>query len=281
MIPALQADNALLADIDSVPPDDEALHLWWLGQSGFLVQWRGSRLVLDPYLSDSLTEKYAATDKPHVRLSQRVIAPDQLRGVSVVTASHQHTDHLDAATLVPLLGSNPGATLVLPASLEDFARTRLGGSTPTLAGLDDGTTCEVGGFHFTGIPAAHNDVARDPAGRCFYLGFLIRIGPWTLYHSGDTLWHPGLVPALLPARCDVMLLPINGNRPERRVAGNLNGTEAAALAKAAGAHLVIPCHYDMFAFNTETTEEFTTACTRLGQPCRVVRGGERVSLGKE
>ena len=52
--------------------------------------------------------------------------------------------------------------------------------------------------------------------------------------------------------CDlrVALLPINGSAPERRVAGNLNGVEAATLAHAIGARMVIPCHYEMFAFNT-------------------------------
>ena len=71
-----------------------------------------------------------------------------------------------------------------------------------------------------------------------------------------------------------MLLPINGNRPERRVAGNLNGTEAATLAKACGADMVVPCHYDMFEFNTESPEEFSTICERIGQPHRVLLNGE-------
>jgi L-ascorbate metabolism protein UlaG (beta-lactamase superfamily) len=30
--------------------------LWWLGLSGFLIQWQGHHLLLDPYLSDSLTK---------------------------------------------------------------------------------------------------------------------------------------------------------------------------------------------------------------------------------
>jgi L-ascorbate metabolism protein UlaG (beta-lactamase superfamily) len=75
-----------------------------------------------------------------------------------------------------------------------------------------------------------------------------------------------------------MLLPINGNKPERRVAGNLNGTEAAALAKAGDAGLLVPCHYDMFEFNTETTDEFKRACERLQQPFRVMRCGEKLEL---
>jgi L-ascorbate metabolism protein UlaG (beta-lactamase superfamily) len=50
--PAL-SDDAFLADVAGAAP--EVLHVWWLGQSGFLLAWQGSHLLLDPYLSDSLT----------------------------------------------------------------------------------------------------------------------------------------------------------------------------------------------------------------------------------
>ena len=86
------------------------------------------------------------------------------------------------------------------------------------------------------------------------------------------------MPELLREKCDLMLLPINGNKPERRVAGNLNGTEAAALAKACGARMVVPCHYEMFGFNTETPEEFETACERLDQPCMVMQCGGHLTM---
>ena len=76
-----------------------------VGQSGYLVKWKGHRLLIDPYLSDSLTRKYAGTDKPHVRMTARVIAPEQLDFIDVVTSSHNHTDHLDAETLGPLLAA--------------------------------------------------------------------------------------------------------------------------------------------------------------------------------
>ena len=279
MIKPLQQDDALLAEVAAVRAQaPERLNLWWLGQSGFLIRWQGRGLLFDPYLSDSLTEKYAATDKPHVRLSERAIDPARLNMVNVVTSSHNHTDHLDAATLVPLARANPGLQMVLPAANADFARGRLGAETPDLIGIDDGTSVEAGGFHFTGIAAAHNDIARDGQRRCLYLGFIVRFGPFCVYHSGDTLWHDGLVEALRPARPDLVLVPINGNRPERRVAGNLNGTEAAALAKACAARIAVPHHYDLFAFNTESPEEFTAACHRLGQPCEVLRIGGCLQL---
>jgi L-ascorbate metabolism protein UlaG (beta-lactamase superfamily) len=279
LIPALLKDDALLADIREAPACTGAARLWWLGQSGFLIQWDGHFLLLDPYLSDSLTEKYAATDKPHTRLSEQAIDPARLDMVEVVTSSHNHTDHLDAATLIPLARANPALQMVLPAANINFARGRLGVDAPAMTGLDDGMEATVGAFHFTGIAAAHNDIARDAEGRCLFLGFLVRFGPFCLYHSGDTLWHDGLVAALRHApRLDAALVPINGNRPERRVAGNLNGTEAAALAKAAAARLAVPHHFNMFAFNTEPLDEFLTACARLQQPCRVLQTGECLTL---
>jgi L-ascorbate metabolism protein UlaG (beta-lactamase superfamily) len=77
---------------------------------------------------------------------------------------------------------------------------------------------------------------------------------------------------------DIALLPINGRAPERRVAGNLWGREAAQLGRTIGARLVIPCHYDMFAFNTASPAEFIAACQRIGQPFRVLQCGERFEL---
>src|SRR5205823_2640269 len=106
-------DDAFLADGKSARSDN-AFFLWWLGQSGFLVRWREQFLLLDPYLSDSLTKKYAQTDKPHVRMTERVVAPEKVNFLNVITSSHNHTDHLDAETLIPLLEHNPTAALVIP-----------------------------------------------------------------------------------------------------------------------------------------------------------------------
>src|SRR5258706_7314584 len=91
--------------------------LWWLGQSGFMWVQRGRGVLLDPYLSDSLTRKYASTDKPHVRITPLVIEADQLGAVGafdLITSSHNHNDHLDAVTLLPNLSFHPHARLLIP-----------------------------------------------------------------------------------------------------------------------------------------------------------------------
>ena len=52
MISAIQSDAALLADIHTASAEPDCLHLWWLGQSGFLLQWAGKHVLFDSYLSD-------------------------------------------------------------------------------------------------------------------------------------------------------------------------------------------------------------------------------------
>jgi L-ascorbate metabolism protein UlaG (beta-lactamase superfamily) len=42
----------------------------------------------------------------------------------------------------------------------------------------------------------------------------------------------------------------------------------------------VPMHYEMFAFNTEPPDAFAAACERLGQPYRVLRAGERLTLAQ-
>ena len=278
--PAFQKDDALLADLETARSEVSSLHIWWLGQSGFLLQYKGHHVLFDPYLSESLSEKYVHTDKPHVRIAERVIFPGHLGMVDVVTSSHNHTDHLDHDTLIPLFAANWDMHFVIPEANRSFVLERLGrgiGRNQPI-GLTDGQSVTVGSFVFHGVPAAHNDLERDAEGRCKFMGFVVEVGPYRVYHSGDTLWYEGMVDLLRPFNLDVAFLPINGNKPERRVAGNLNPDEAARLGRDIGAKLVIPHHYDLFAFNTADPADFEKACQTYGTPYRVLQLGERVSI---
>lgn len=277
MIRAFRKDAVLLRDIRAARGRVEPFHVWWLGQSGFLVQWENRHLLFDPYLSDSLTRKYAQTDKPHVRMTEQVLRPDDLNFIDVTTSSHNHTDHLDKETLQALLRVNPRMELVIPEANREFVVDRLETIAELPRGMDAGQTIQVGGFEIHAVPAAHESLARDDGGRHQYLGYVVQFGVWSIYHSGDTVLYPGLEDWLKRWPIDLALLPINGRSPERRVAGNLNGREAAELAHAIGAGCVIPCHYDMFEFNTAATDEFVECCQRLNQPFQVLRSGERWS----
>jgi L-ascorbate metabolism protein UlaG (beta-lactamase superfamily) len=278
---AFQKDDAFIADVQRALRSG-ASRLWWLGQSGFLIVQKSQAIVLDPYLSDSLTQKYANTDKPHVRITERVVAPEALPAIGciqLITSTHNHTDHLDAETLQPLLAKNAAARLVIPAANRDFVLERLGASVSSqLVELDHEKCWNQNETTVTGIAAAHNNAERDNQGRHKFLGYVVQWLGLTIYHSGDTIWHAPAISALRHFGIDIALLPINGDRPERRVAGNLDGPQAARFAHAIDARLVIPCHYDLFEFNTASPNDFVTECRRLKQRFHVLQNGEGLDL---
>jgi L-ascorbate metabolism protein UlaG (beta-lactamase superfamily) len=267
--------DALLADIRASDRRDGSFRLWWLGQSGFLLQWQGVHVLLDPYLSDSLTKKYSQSGKPHVRMTELVVNPAQLSFAEIATSSHNHTDHLDAETLGPILVRNPRLKLVIAESNRAFVAERLAIDSTVPIGVDDGTTAELSGIRFSGVASAHETVERDEQGRARFLGYVLQFGGWTVYHSGDTIRYPGMAEKLRTFGIQIAILPINGRAAERKVAGNLSGAEAARLAKDIAADLVIPCHFEMFEFNTASPDEFIVECRRLGQRCQVLQCGER------
>jgi L-ascorbate metabolism protein UlaG (beta-lactamase superfamily) len=275
VIRPLQSYDALLADIRASDRRDGGFRLWWLGQSGFLLQWQGVHVLLDPYLSDSLTRKYSQSDKQHVRMTELVVDSARLSMVDIVTSTHNHTDHLDAETLCPILAANPQVKLVIAEANRAFVAERLNIDVEVPIGLDDGASVEISGIRLSGIASAHEALDRDEHDRAKYLGFVLQFGGWTVYHSGDTVRYEEMSEKLQPFRIDVALLPINGRAPERGVPGNLFGSEAAQLAKDIEAKLVIPCHFDMFEFNTASPDEFIHECRKLGQPFKVLRCGEQ------
>jgi L-ascorbate metabolism protein UlaG (beta-lactamase superfamily) len=246
----LLADDAFLADVQ-LARVEPGLRLWWLGQSCFLVQFEGHHLLVDPYLSDSLTRTYAETETPHVRITRRVIAPERLSFVDAVLATHEHADHLDEETLKAI-----DAPVLCPARIVDLARERSG---VELIGLAEGEAVGIGNFQIEAVPAEH------PGEHC--VGYVISAGDRRIYHSGDTTWvEPGV------DGVDVAIVPINGKL------GNVDPVEAARLAHHVGAKVAVPCHFDMFEFNTTTPDEFVAECERLGQPYRVLQNGERLNL---
>jgi L-ascorbate metabolism protein UlaG (beta-lactamase superfamily) len=276
--PVLQGDS-FLEDVERVRNHFDQLHLWWLGQSGFLIQWQGHHLLLDPYLSDSLTKKYEGTNTPHVRMTERVISPERLDFIDVVTSSHNHTDHLDGETLIPLLEANPSLTVIVPRANIGFAAERLKVTPERLTPIRvDSSPLVVDSFSFEAIPSAHEAIEQDENGEHRFIGMIVKAGKWTLYHSGDCVPHGGLAERLRNWKIDIALLPINGRDPARGVAGNFSAKEAAQLGKQIRAGLVIPCHYEMFEFNTVSPEDFLNSAEEIGQEYRLLKCGQRLDL---
>ena len=77
---------------------------------GLAYSGNGLRLYYSPNVTAEIAEsvrcsartKYAETNEPHARMTERVIAPERLDFVDVVAFSQNHTDRLDWETLISL-----------------------------------------------------------------------------------------------------------------------------------------------------------------------------------
>ena len=172
-------------------------------------------LAIDLYLSEHLTKKYEATDRPHIRMTRAPLRGGELRGVDLVLASHKHSDHLDPGTLPDLLAGLARAVLAVargdPRARSEARACRPSGSSASMPG----TAIERAGFRVRAIPSAHEGLDTDEDGRHLYLGYVIESEGLRLYHSGDSLAYDGLAEQLGPNAFDVLFLPINGRDPAR------------------------------------------------------------------
>ena len=241
--------------------------LTWLGQSGFVLDFAGVRLAVDPFLSDFPGRRVAAPATPHA-----------LAGMAGVVVTHEHADHFDVPTLHALQAVDPSLPIVLPEPLCAAAR---GAGLDQLIGAQPGMELELGGVSVRPVSAQHGvhvDDAYDfgealSEGLVRYLGYVIAGDTTTVFHAGDTLVYEGLGAALAEADVDIALLPINGRdaaREARGLVGNMTHAEAAQLAAAAGVRYVIPTHFDMFDANSGPLGAFVEAVRETGAPIGVL-----------
>lgn len=242
-----------LADAAAQPAAGETA-LYWLGQAGFVIDFEGHRILVDPYLSDSLARKYKGTRYTHVRIMASPIAPEQVPKIDLVLCTHRHTDHMDPDTLQVLAAAFPALRFVVPAASVDEAGRRCGVGIERLIAARAGEPIEaLPGLRVTPLPSAHESLTVDAQGQHEWLGYVIDLPGVRLYHSGDCVPYDGLAQALRRLAPDLALLPVNGRdlaRSGNGVPGNFTLDEAVALCREAGIPSMVAHHYGLFDFNT-------------------------------
>jgi L-ascorbate 6-phosphate lactonase len=277
MIKPVQSGAALLRDIATTTLQSGEIALWWLGQSGYAIKTASVTVWVDLYLSEHLTQKYANTAVPHIRMTEAPLRPTDITDAQWIFASHKHSDHLDPGTLPDLFRASPDAKLILPSAIVEHAAA-LGLDKARLIPTRGDEIFTMGALTVHSVPSAHPGLDHSEATGYPFLGFVFEVDGVRLYHSGDTIMYDGLVDRLQQLAPDILLLPINGTDEQRKawnIAPNFNPQEAAHVAAAVGKSLTIPHHYDMFTFNTVDVGEFEQAAQQHHIPYQILQAGEK------
>jgi L-ascorbate 6-phosphate lactonase len=216
------------------------MKITWLGQAGLLFEKNGIKIMIDPYLSNSV-EKYEPLNYRRVPVKEEFLSvtPD------VMIFTHDHLDHYDPETApIFLERKEKRMTVLSPSSVWQKARAFKAHNNVL---FNRGTSWTEYGFRFTAVKAEHSDVHA--------IGVLIEELDTAkiFYVTGDTLYNEAIF-ADLPENVDIIFLPING------VGNNMNAADAARFFKKSGAKAAVPYHVGMF---DEKTPEIFDADNRI------------------
>jgi L-ascorbate 6-phosphate lactonase len=200
----------------------------WLTQAGLYFENSKIKILVDPYLSNSVGEKNPKKNRRiPVDESFFDLKPD------VILITHDHLDHLDPETLERFLDTDRAITVL--ASENAYKKLLEFGGDHNYVLLSPHSVWSESGITFYATRAEHSD-------RCA-VGFIIDDGKATFYVSGDTLYNYDVIDDVLDLvedGVDYAFLPING------VGNNMNAKDAADFAYEIGAKSAVPLHYGLF-----------------------------------
>ena len=204
----------------------------WLGQAGLLFIKNGFKIMIDPYLSDSV-------EKINPASFRRQAVDESLFGIKpdVMIFTHNHLDHYDPETVCRFISADTNIVVLSPASVWQEVR-KIGGGNNYIQ-FNRHTVWTENGIKFTAVKAEHSDISA--------IGVIIDDGDKKYYVTGDTLYNEKIF-GDIPNDIYAVFLPVNG------VGNNMNMTDAARFAKRINAERTVPMHIGMF--DEITADEF-------------------------
>lgn len=208
----------------------------WLGQGGLYIDSGSLRVLIDPYLSDSLHEMYGESMRRLIPVDPAYlqVEPD------VIVLTHDHLDHTDMPVLQEYLNTNRSITVLASRNAFKEVKAACGGSHNYVL-FDRGTWWSQGGICFKAVTAVHSDE--------FAVGVQMLSPEWNIYLTGDTLCSDAVAASVTP-EVDLMFTVMNGR------GNNMNATDAAYLTRCINPKAVVPIHWGMLPGPSDTPEAF-------------------------
>ena len=229
-----------------------------LGQAGVQIDLKnGTRILVDPYLTDTLREQKGE------RFARQVPPPENIEALNpdILLITHDHGDHLDMATLERWLDGDVRLPVLGPYPVYQTVSARWPSKHNCMV-MRPGVEVSLNGALFCAVPASHETVEA--------VGYLIKAEEKTLYLTGDTLYNRQIPQFLKAEQIDAALVCING------FGNNMNAVDAARLTEALRPTMAIPVHWDMFRPFGADPKSFVSGLTSI--PARILRAYEQIEI---
>lgn len=192
-------------------------HIIWLGQSAFKITSSfGEVIYLDTFRQ-----------------------PKDKTLFDYYFASHDHGDHFNPELVLKL--KKESAHIVVPASVKQSGSDK-GVATDTMA---PGESKKIGNLEVRAIPA-YNPNKRFHTKNKGYIGYIIKIDNYQIYHAGDT----DQIPEMKDLQPDIAMIPVGG-------LFTMNWKEAVKAAAVIEPAVVIPMHYGLIPFTKKAGIKFS------------------------
>ena len=200
------------------------MKITWIGQAGLLIEKNGFKIMVDPYLSDSV---FKIEPGKHRRVPVMQDLFDIKPNLMIFT--HNHLDHYDPETVPHFITPETEITVLGSPQAYDEA-VKIGGNNNYIRFIPH-TVWTEGGLKFTSVKAVHSEPTA--------IGVIIQDGDKKYYITGDTLYNEDIFEDI-PQDIYAVFLPING------VGNNMNMIDAKNFCDKIKPKFAVPIHCGMF-----------------------------------
>lgn len=200
------------------------MEITWLGQAGLLFETACLKIIVDPYLSDSI-ERLEPVKYRRMPVDERFlnVQPD------ILIFTHSHLDHFDPDTVKHYLNHEKSTIVLAPRNT--WERAKKFGGNHNYVMFDRCTEWSFQNLRFRAVKAVHSDL--------YAIGIVMETERKKYYITGDTLYNT-MIFQDIPEEIEVLFLPVNGT------GNNMNMRDAERFSRRVNPKKTIPIHFGMF-----------------------------------